>query len=93
MAVLWSQLPAGSRTARAESPTLEWGTTDYLLWQIEFNLRNLIWALTSDAKHPAPKPQPIKTPGQIAEAHRKRDHALAARDEIDRMLGLEGMNG
>lgn len=93
MALLWEQLPAESRTARAQAPTLEWGTTDYLLWQIEYQLRCLAWSLTYDKKHQVPKPRPIQTPGQMAEAHRKRDNALAAREEIDRLLGLEGING
>lgn len=93
MAVLWEQLPAESRTARVQAPSLEWGTAEYLLWQIEFQLRNLIWSLTSDSKHPTPKPTPIQTPGQMAEAHRKRDNALAAKEEIDALLGMEVENG
>lgn len=93
MAMLWEQLPAESRTARSQAPTLEWGSTDYLLWNIEYQLRGLIWALTYDKKHPKPKPQPLQTPGQRAEAHRKRDAALAAREEIDRALGMEGTYG
>ena len=93
MALLWAQLPAESRTARMQAPTLEWQTGDYLLWQIEFQLRTLIWALTYDKKHPTPKPRAIQTPGQLADAQRKRDHALAAKDQIDKLLGLEGMNG
>lgn len=93
MALLWAQLPAESRTARMQAPTLEWQTGDYLLWQIEFQLRYLIWALTYDKKHPTPKPRAIQTPGQLADAKRKRDHALAAKDQIDKLLGLEGMNG
>lgn len=93
MALLWQQLPAESRTARMQAPSLEWETGEYLLWQIEFQLRNLIWSLTYDKKHPRPKPQPIQTPAQRAEAHRKRDAALASKEEIDRALGMEGENG
>ena len=89
MALLWQQLPAESRTARMQAPSLEWETGEYLLWQIEFQLRNLIWSLTYDKKHPRPK----QTPAQRAEAHRKRDAALASKEEIDRALGMEGENG
>lgn len=93
MSLLWSQLPAESRTARLQAPSLEWETGDYLLWQIEFQLRNLIYALTYDKKHPTPKPKPLQTPGQRAEAHRKRDAALAAKEEIDKALGMEETDG
>jgi hypothetical protein len=89
MALLWEQLPADSRTARIEEPTLEWGTSEYLLWKIEYQLRCLTWGLSYDKKHPTPKPQPILTPAQRAEAMRKRDAALANRAEIDRALGME----
>lgn len=91
MSLLWAHLPSESRTARAVSPSLEWGTDSYLLWQIEFQLRNLTWALTYDKKHPAPKPQPLPNPAQMAEAKRRRDSALSRKDEITRMLGLEGV--
>ena len=92
-ALLWSQLPAESRTAKLQAPALEWETGDYLLWQIEFHLRELMWSLAYDKKHPQPKPRPLVTPAQMAEAHRKGDAALASREEIDKKLGLEGMNG
>lgn len=87
-ALLWEQLPAGSRTARAQQPALEWGSAEYLLWQIEYQLRCLAWSLCTDSKHPVPKPKPISTPGERADAFRRRDAALAARDEIDRALGI-----
>lgn len=87
-AVLWEQLPADSRTARIQAPELAWSQADYLLWQIEFQLRGLAYALTYDKRHPRPKPVPLMTPGQRAEARRKRDAALAARDEIDEVLGM-----
>lgn len=93
MALLWVQLPADSRTARMQAPSLEWETGDYLLWQIEFQLRNLIYALTYDKKHPRPKPQPLQTPAKRAEAHRKKDAAIAAKEEITKALGLEGIDG
>lgn len=83
MAVLWEQLPAGSRTARAQSPTLQWGTAEYLLWQIEYQVRALGWALSYDKKHPTPKPKPIQTPAQLADAHRRQESALALKERME----------
>ena len=93
MALLWQQLPADSRTARAQAPSLEWDAGEYLLWQIEYQLRLLAWSLGYDKRHPTPKPQPMQTPGQLAKARSRRDNALAARDEIDRILGMGGEDG
>lgn len=93
MALLWEQLPADSRTARRQAPALEWDVGEYLLWNIEFELRQLMWSLTYDKRHPRPQPRPLLTPGQRAEAFRRRDAALAAKDEIDRILGMGGRDG
>lgn len=89
MALLWAHLPADSRTARAQEPSLGWGTEAYLLWQIEYQLRCLSWGLAYDKKRPTPRPNPA----QLAEARRRRDAALAAREEIDRLLGTEVEHG
>ena len=91
MALLWRHLPAESRTARMQAPSLEWGTEAYLLWQIEFNVRNLTWALQYDKKNQLPKPEPLPNPAQMADAKRRMDNALSAKDEVTRLLGLEGM--
>ena len=88
MALLWYQLPAQSRTARAQEPELEWGVAEYLLWRIEFNQRNLIWALSNDPKKPAPAPEPLLNPARLAEAHANRDAAIESREEIDNILGM-----
>lgn len=88
MALLWSQLPAGSRTFRRAAPELEWSTTDYLLWKLEFELRSLMWGL-SDPKKRGSEPRPMETPAKRAEAIRKRDSALSHRREIAGILGIE----
>ena len=88
MALLWYQLPAQSRTARAQEPELEWGVAEYLLWRIEFNQRNLIWALSNDPKKPTPAPEPLLNPARLAEAHANRDAAIESREEIDNILGM-----
>lgn len=64
-----------------------------MLWRIEHQLRCIAWSM-SDKKHRDPRPpEPIKTPGQLAELERRRESALAARAEIDRILGLEETDG
>lgn len=61
-----------------------------MLWRIEHQLRSLAWGL-SDKKHRSPQePQPLKTPGQLADLKRHQRNALASRAEIDEILGLGG---
>lgn len=92
-ALLWEQLPEGSRCARRMYPELKWSEETYMLWRIEHQLRSLAWGL-SDKKHrPPQEPQPLKTPGQLAELKRHQRNALANRAEIDEILGLGGRNG
>lgn len=86
-AALWSNLPAGSRTFRREAPELEWSTTDYLLWVLEYDLRRLMWGM-SDERRRGPEPKPLETPAKRMENMRKRDRALANKLEIDKILGM-----
>lgn len=88
-ACLWSQLPAESRTARLQSSKLAWSTGDYLLWQIEFHVRELAWALSYDKKHPSPRPQPIPTPAQMEQAYKKQASALEVKAQMAKEFGLE----
>lgn len=92
MAVLWNQLPAESRTARTQAPELEWDAGEYLLWQIEYRLRELVWAM-SDRKKRGARPQPLSTPQKMTEARKKQRNALASKDELDRKLAKIGMGG
>lgn len=72
---------------------LRWSEGTYMLWRIEHQLRCLTWGL-SDKKHRPPRePEPLKTPGQLAELERHRRNALASRAEIDEILGLGGRDG
>ena len=92
-ALLWEQLPKESRCARRMYPELKWSEETYMLWRIEHQLRSLAWGL-SDKKHrPPQEPQPLKTPGQLAELKRHQRNALANRAEIDEILGLGGRDG
>lgn len=93
LSILWSQLPAESRTARRQNPELVWSATEYLLRNIEFHLRGLVWSMSKDAKNGINEPKPIKTPAEIARNKQHKDAALANKQEIDRILGMEVNNG
>lgn len=93
LSILWSQLPAESRTARRQNPELVWSATEYLLRNIELHLRGLVWSMSKDAKNRINEPKPIKTPAEIARNKQHKDAALANKQEIDRILGMEVNNG
>lgn len=93
LSILWSQLPAESRTARRQNPELVWSATEYLLRNIEFHLRGLVWSMSKDAKNRINEPKPIKTPAEIARNKQHKDAALVNKQEIDRILGMEVNNG
>lgn len=93
LSILWSQFPAESRTARRQNPELVWSATEYLLRNIEFHLRGLVWSMSKDAKNRINEPKPIKTPAEIARNKQHKDAALANKQEIDRILGMEVNNG
>ena len=93
LSILWSPLPAESRTARRQNPELVWSATEYLLRNIEFHLRGLVWSMSKDAKNRINEPKPIKTPAEIARNKQHKDAALANKQEIDRILGMEVNNG
>lgn len=89
-AILFEQLPVESRYLRKHCPDLEWRASDYLLRSIDYTLRLLNWGFSKDAQKGRNKPQPIKTPGEIAAAEERKEHALANRSEIDAILGIGG---
>ncbi len=93
MALLWDMLPAESRTARRQRPELEWSPAAYMLWRIEHQLRLMAWGMSDRKSRPQREPQPLKTPGQLAEARAKARSALASRAEIDAILGIGGEDG
>ena len=71
-------------------PELKWSEETYMLWRIEHQLRSLAWGL-SDKKHrPPQEPQPLKTPGQLAELkrhQRPREQGGNRRDSRIRRTG------
>lgn len=87
--ILYGQLPAESRTARRQNPELIWNASEYLLRNIEYQLRNIAWGLSKEAKNGTNKPVPIKAPAETIKSRRHADAALANKREIDRILGME----
>lgn len=88
-ALLWSALPRESRCARRLAPSGEWGQAEYLLWQVEYDLRVLAWQNTRDGKRGRNRPRPLQTPGERAENTRRAAAALSQRDEIASSFGIE----
>ena len=93
MALLWQHLPAESRCARRQQPELAWDDATHMLWRIEHQLRCLSWGMSDKKKRSPRPPEPIQTPGQVAERRRHVRSALANKQEIDKILGTEGDNG
>lgn len=60
-----------------------------MLWSIEYGVRRIAWMLSEDGAKGRNEPRPLDTPGQAADARRRAESALSARDEIDRILGME----
>ena len=87
MALLWKHLPAESRAARRQCPELEWGVEAYLLRLIENELAGLTWGMSDPKKRPPKPPEPVKMPGELAEARAHRDNALRDKEEITRQIG------
>ena len=87
-ALLWYALPRESRTARRQSPELRWSEGEYMLASAVHALQVLVWQRTKDGRRGRNKPRPPRTPAERAEAQRRRDNALAAREGIDRILGI-----
>lgn len=85
-AILMEQLPADSRTARAQNPGAEWGPTEYLLWRIEHTLRVIAWQPTEDGAKGRRPPRPLPTPADRADLERKLQ--ATDLDFINRKLGL-----
>lgn len=88
MALLWYQLPSGSRTAKEQNPSLAWGDAEYLLLAIERNQRHLMWLLSDEKKRPKNPPEALMNPAVLAKAHANRDSAIESRKEIDDILGM-----
>lgn len=61
-----------------------------MLNQAVYYLHMLEWRLcTKDGKRGIRAPKPTRTPGERADAERRRANAESARADIDRILGIE----
>ena len=87
-ALLWYALPRESRTARRQSPELRWSEAEYMLAMAVHLLEVIAWQRTKDGQHNRNRPKPLRTPAERAEAERRRDNALSAREDIDKILGM-----
>lgn len=67
-AILCAQLPKDSRTKRATSPALAWSDEAYLLARCEYMLRVIAWMFSEDGSKGTNRPEPMKTPAEIAAA-------------------------
>lgn len=90
MALLWAALPDSSRCVRRLVPEARWTSTDYLLRSIEYFAHVLAWQRTKDGLKGVNEPRPVQTPAERARNAERRDEALAARAEIDAILGMGG---
>lgn len=93
MAMLWASLPDGSRCVRRIVPASRWGDAEYLLRNIEYWEHVRAWQATKDGAKGRNAPAPVQSPGERARNERRRDDALAARAEIDRVLGIGESKG
>lgn len=87
--VLYSQLPARSRVSVRLEPDNLWDDKTRLLDMIEHELRCFHYGFTEDARKRVNAPLRIISPGERARNERRRDSALAAREEIAAALGVD----
>ena len=74
-------------------PELKCTEPTYMPRRSEALRRCPAWVIADKKHRAAQPPQPLKTPGQLAELERHRKNALANRAEIDAILGLGGLDG
>lgn len=70
-------------------PSLAWGSTDYLLAQIEHDLRMLAWMLAGGSKSKSPKPKPIENPAERAK--RTRNSSAPTKEEMNAVADALGI--
>lgn len=88
-AMLWHALPRESRTARRQFPDLAWTEGEHMLNRATYYLSLLAWRLcTKDGQKGIRSPKQPKTPGERADAERRRANAESSRADIDRILGI-----
>lgn len=79
-AALCAQLPRESRVSRANNKANEWGSTEYLLARIEYDLQAVLMRGTKY------EPRMMRTPADEERVDRMR--ARADKDKIADLLGI-----
>lgn len=86
--LLYSGLPARSRTGRLLDPDGAWGDAERLLRAIEYDVRRGFYMFTEDAKKRANQPRPLTSPGEAAAAAERAARAEASKGEIGSAFGI-----
>lgn len=81
-------LPRDSATMLAAFPS--WSVSEHLLANIDYSLRWLVWAKTSDGAKNRNRPKPIPRPGDTSggSSGRLKDATVLPLDEVKRRLRL-----
>ena len=88
LAALTAQLPPTSRIAQAEHTENAWTVTDYLIRNLEYQVRMLCWGLAGGDKA-GPKPEPIYSPADIDNHAQMVERAEAMADTVASLLNIE----
>lgn len=86
--MLVAQLPNDSRTAVALHPESAWSTSDYLLRQIDYEIRTALWALAG-GKKAGPQPEPVYSPAEMAEHEEAVDQAESMAATVAKLFDLD----
>lgn len=88
--MLHSALPRESQCVQKHEPAAQWSITDYLLWTIEFEIRQLQWSMVDKkGRRGATPPKPLPTPKMRAENIKRKTNAEQAKERIKQIIGLE----
>ena len=76
--LLYSGLPARSRTGRLVDPDNAWGDAERLLRAVEYDVRRGFYMFSEDAKKRANQPMPLRSPGESAGAEASKVEIASA---------------
>ncbi len=88
-AILWSELPRESRTARRIEPSNSWDDRTQMLQRIEYWAHWLQWSRTEDARRKRNRPKPLEPPWETRERRERAERSVEHADEIARALGYD----
>ena len=83
IAILLGQLPPSARCVTKEDPDASWSTDAWLLRQIEFDIRALMYGLSG---RKGAKPDPIEIPSETLRKQRVLEFAESEADEVYEIL-------